>query len=105
MIEFKGENSQKHYEDVTSFMAKDKEEVIEKYYKQNPGASKRILIYPEGCATIYTRFERWKIIQNGIYLNNCTYTAKAVIRLCYLRVGSCNCLPNKVKEITESKKK
>lgn len=41
--------------DVTFFMAKDKEDVIEKYYKQNPNVSDRILIYPEGCATIYTR--------------------------------------------------
>lgn len=41
--------------DITFFMAKDKEEAIEKYYKQNPNASDKILIYPEGCATIYIR--------------------------------------------------
>ena len=43
------------FTDVTSFMAKDKEDAIGKYYKQNPGASKRILIYPEGCGIIYTK--------------------------------------------------
>lgn len=41
--------------DITFFMAKNKEDAIKKYYKQNPGASNKILIYPEGCATIHTR--------------------------------------------------
>lgn len=40
---------------VTPIVAKDKEEAIKKYYDLGPGASDRILIYPEGCAEIYTR--------------------------------------------------
>lgn len=44
-------------------MAKDREEAINKYYDQNPGASNRILIYPEECAEIYTRPIKPKVIK------------------------------------------
>jgi hypothetical protein len=44
--------------DIGSIMAKDIKEAIKKYYESNPGASDKILIYPEGCANLYQRNPR-----------------------------------------------
>jgi hypothetical protein len=44
--------------DIGSIMAKDVKEAIKKYYESNPGASDKILIYPEGCANLYQRNPR-----------------------------------------------
>ncbi len=41
--------------DVSFVMAETKNGAIKKYYELHPMASDRILIYPEGCASIYER--------------------------------------------------
>lgn len=41
--------------DISFTMAHTKEDAIKKYYESNPGASNRILIYSEGCATVHER--------------------------------------------------
>ncbi len=43
------------YTDINFVLAKDKDEAIKKYYDLSPGASERILIYPEGCAEVYIK--------------------------------------------------
>lgn len=45
---------------ISFVIAKDREDAIEKYYRLNPGASDKILIYPEGCATVHTKIETRK---------------------------------------------
>lgn len=41
--------------DVSFTMAETKEGAIKKYYEQNPGASHRILVYPDNCASVYEK--------------------------------------------------
>ena len=43
------------YTDIDSVVAKDKEDAVKRYYELHPNASDRLLIYPKGCATVYTK--------------------------------------------------
>lgn len=54
---------------ISFVMAENKETAIKKFYEQNPGASHKILIYPEGCANIYERPIRPIRVKNKNYDN------------------------------------